>query len=539
MEGSSTLFAPFVCGIFLLSSLSAVSDGLILHSRPNTDHIIPDPRAESKEMRWTDAAYDFIKRLDCKDVFITSPKECKRLMKIPKKNMNVYVAGPTVYGRYRVNLPGESLTRSGPKDGVVVLDPYPKANFGHLVLVFFIEKNIMREVCERQGGHFAGYGDCLTLALKKRCKNALERTKRRRNMARRCEVNFLPAVMLNAGDDRKMYTLGRKSYLKCYELKGFAPCPELRPLNETSELICNPLRDNTQRCSTTHETVHTSCRVFEICDQAVIISGGWNRLMSTKRHKNNAWNFFHMLRDNGFLRRNIKIFFANGAKGGEQDVEERHSVHPAAMKLALRYHIQKICKSPHCVDSFVIYMNSPAKNDGTSLLWDLNGDGLAEDSEKYTVRELKHDLHKCAARQVHIVVDQSYGGVISEAFKKSKHHSNVIVMSGTRSNEYAFNNEYTNHWLSYNSSQVATKCSQNIHEESVGSVRNSTPDIQEGHEGVVKATIFGAPCDVRPPFTRRELRQEYLGCQNLPTAVWLMKVFRTRQSDSDRSGLWS
>lgn len=156
MEVAGTSFTPWVCGIFLLLGLSAVSDGLILHSRPNTDHIIPDPRAESKEMRWADAAYDFVKRLDCKDVFITSPKECKRLVKIPKNNMNVYVAGPTVYGRYRVNLPGESLTRSGPKDGVVVLDPYPTANFGHIVLVFFIEKNVMREVCERQGGHFAG-----------------------------------------------------------------------------------------------------------------------------------------------------------------------------------------------------------------------------------------------------------------------------------------------------------------------------------------------------------------------------------------------
>lgn len=56
--------------------------------------------------------------------------------------------------------------------------------------------------------------------------------------------------------------------------------------------------------------------------------------------------------------------------------EHPHRFHPAAMKLAFRYHIQRMCKSPHCVDSLVLYLNSPAKNDGTFLLWDVNVDGL-------------------------------------------------------------------------------------------------------------------------------------------------------------------
>lgn len=48
----------------------------------------------------------------------------------------------------------------------------------------------------------------------------------------------------------------------------------------------------------------------------------------------------------------------------------------------------------------------------------------------------------------------------------------------------------------------------------------STPDIEIGKD-VADATIFGAPCDAVPPFSRRELRQKYLGCQNLPTAKWV------------------
>ena len=56
-----------------------------------------------------------------------------------------------------------------------------------------------------------------------------------------------------------------------------------------------------------------------------------------------------------------------------------HQVLPAAMKLAFRYHIQTMCRTIKCVDSLVIYMNSPTKTDGTSLLWDVNGDGMVND----------------------------------------------------------------------------------------------------------------------------------------------------------------
>ena len=155
--------------------------------------------------------------------------------------------------------------------------------------------------------------NCLVLALKRRCKNALERRWRRRNFARRCEINFIPLVYLEKESNPK------RQLLTCRDnIAGFAPCPKLRPYNETSVLICNPLRDNTKRCETSHERVHTSCRVFEICDQAVLLSGGWNRMGTLPRHKENIKDMYHLLREHGFKRRNIKIFFANGMEGGMQ-----------------------------------------------------------------------------------------------------------------------------------------------------------------------------------------------------------------------------
>lgn len=55
--------------------------------------------------------------------------------------------------------------------------------------------------------------------------------------------------------------------------------------------------------------------------------------------------------------------------------ENNHSVYPSAMKLALRYHIQKICQSTLCADTLVIHLNSPTTKDGTMLLWDVDGNG--------------------------------------------------------------------------------------------------------------------------------------------------------------------
>lgn len=177
--------------------------------------------------------------------------------------------------------------------------------------------------------------ECMYLALRRRCRNALERLSRRRNYARRCEINFLPVVRLaTRGSDHltsfphqqrpssspsssstDIDGLHFSNHLECKsELAGFAKCPELRPANDTDGLLCNHLRDNTRRCSTTHESVRTSCRMFEVCDQAVLISGGWNRQASGARHLDNVARMFGMLRHNGFKRRNIKIFFANGAQ---------------------------------------------------------------------------------------------------------------------------------------------------------------------------------------------------------------------------------
>jgi hypothetical protein len=53
--------------------------------------------------------------------------------------------------------------------------------------------------------------------------------------------------------------------------------------------------------------------ILQICDQAVLISGGWNEQTTQQRQRENLDKIYTMLRHHGFKRNNIKAFFADGA----------------------------------------------------------------------------------------------------------------------------------------------------------------------------------------------------------------------------------
>lgn len=49
------------------------------------------------------------------------------------------------------------------------------------------------------------------------------------------------------------------------------------------------------------------------------------------------------------------------------------------------------------------------------------------------------------------------------------------------------------------------------------------PRLLEPWASLLNVTLAGAPCNVTPPLTDGEMRREYQGCQNLPTALWHRK----------------
>lgn len=87
------------------------------------------------------------------------------------------------------------------------------------------------------------------------------------------------------------------------------------------------------------------------------------------------------------------------------------------------------------------------------LVWDENNDGFAEESERYDVKELFDDLRNCRARQVNVIADHSFSGVLLEKFRSAKRHSsrgtlkNVVIVASTNPNEYPTYGSFTKSWV--------------------------------------------------------------------------------------------
>ncbi|XP_064456265.1 uncharacterized protein LOC135367087 [Ornithodoros turicata] len=464
--------------------------------------------------RWSDAGFQLVANVSC--AFFASEKECSLIQAMGKSDI-VFYAALEEDMRYSVVLPDEALTHAGEHDAVLVFDPFPYAAFGHLVVVFFLDLGWTQLQCQVNGGYYIREGECLSLALKSRCHNLLEGHHRPRNakrLVRRCEMRFLPLVHPAHEEPHRS-----RQQLRCRdEIPGFAPCPVLHPLNETEFLMCNPVKVNTQRCSPMQDAVQTQCRLFETCDQAVLLSGGWDRLTSPATGSiEDLKSVYDTLTRYGFRRNNIKVFYANGAQGKYVTGDENQVLYPSALKLTFRYHLQRMCQSSRCVDSLFLYLNSPVLLDGSSLLWDVDGNGQADEEETYTIKELLFDLKNCSARQVILLADQNFSGELAKAFARSKSHNNVIFFGSTQKDEYAWRSELTRHWTS---SEHATTCLREIQQAAAKAVTHSTPVTYDGSQGSIRKTLFGAPCDVIPPYSKQELEDLHFGCQNVPPSLW-------------------
>lgn len=111
---------------------------------------------DSRESEWVKGAFNYVQNLKCEDVFFTTEKECLALLTVTQSSYVVHVAPFSGHRTYETVLPEEVLTRKDNNhQGVLVLDPYPTANFGHLVIVFFIDYKDKR-TCDSENGIFLG-----------------------------------------------------------------------------------------------------------------------------------------------------------------------------------------------------------------------------------------------------------------------------------------------------------------------------------------------------------------------------------------------
>jgi hypothetical protein len=154
----------------------------------------------TRRLIWAESAFAFIQRVDCvgrsgADGFRSSPsfaatvRECQDVQKVPRGQVNVYIADPNSRGRLMTVLPdgpvetvaltmateasslSSSLAAAAAAavsvlhDGVVAIDPYPEANFGHLVIVFHVTSGASKAWCDRRDGVLIGKWQSVSLQL--------------------------------------------------------------------------------------------------------------------------------------------------------------------------------------------------------------------------------------------------------------------------------------------------------------------------------------------------------------------------------------
>ncbi|ODM92817.1 hypothetical protein Ocin01_13863 [Orchesella cincta] len=509
--------------------------------------------------KWTSTALKFFDFHKCVVSNIASSEdECFRLNQLSRSEVAVYFAGNTAASSVNPSLkngkhensrkkdqkvvavfPDSSSPKSGGShDAVLVLDPYPKANFGHLVAVFYIDLAVDSRKCKDDHQIYTTDETCISVAKKSRCPNRLERYTSGGLQPRRCHIEFLPTVFLaerfttstvGSGTTPANVTGTHLSYdlLNCVELNGFSQCPTLRPLEDTRRVLCDGAAVNSKRCDTSHAGVGTRCKLFQTCDRAVLIGGGWNRLHSDMKSFDNIIKMQSSLSAMGFLPENIKTFFANGkskALGGKSGhtIYDDSSYFSSAMKTGLRGHLRTICETRHCADTLYIYLNNPTTIEGDMLLWDADYNGQVDELEIYTVKEFLSDILGCEARRVILVVDQSNSDILLSSLKESTEHRNVVgFFAGI--NQPITNGEFTQLWANYANSP---SCIKYIQQNVVQGMLHSNPVDVDSTSGIPsKVSLIGAPCDLNPPVNSRELKSLYEGCQNVPTSVWFSATF--------------
>ncbi|XP_054644345.1 uncharacterized protein si:ch211-67e16.11 [Dunckerocampus dactyliophorus] len=420
-------------------------------------------------------------------------------------------------------------------DAVLVLDPSPGENFGHPVVLFYVDLNVTKRRCSHLDGIYLGE-ECLIHALKGRCQNQLKRRQAEPESlishhgrgwrldgnprggivsssvsGRLCEVHFLPLVVA-VGDSNQTQRL------RCIDHAEFARCPQPAPMGSPSLPISScELNKNTRRCHQQQLATHLSCRLYQTCDHAVLISGGWQQQMTFQHHVQNLQRFYRMLRINGYHKDHIKTFFASS--GHIRD--ELEGAYSAMEKAVIRNHLSYICRKQHCADSLVLYLNSPTRSDGTMLLWDSNLNGVADLKERYSVNELLADLAGCRATRVLMFVDQSYSGVLFKRLRGSQKHLNVVLIQSQKRQNQSYD-RMSPGWADSSWAHIsAATCLLDHLEKSAGASQ-----ALDQWAGLLNVTLAGAPCNATPPLTDSELRREYQGCQNLPTALWHRKYWR-------------
>ncbi|XP_065336407.1 uncharacterized protein LOC135937225 [Cloeon dipterum] len=389
--------------------------------------------------------------------------------------------------------------------GILLLDPFPKAYFGHPVLIFFIERASQQLCDERKGHYLHGKRLCIYVKNNNRC---IEMKRNKfpfdRSTDIDCALNFIPLVEGREAGKQK---------LTCRENIGnfYTHCPVLRDAEDNRSVYCDKVRYNTQHCNVAEEAAEANCSIWQRCDHAIILSGGWNRQLSEYQSYQNVKKMHKMFKHIGFGE-NIKIFYANG----EASTQEMPRMYSSILKESFKKYLRTLCNTKPCVETLVIYLNSPTLPNGNSLLWDADNNGVASFEEQFTVDEMLSSLQDCSANQVVLLVDQSYSGVFTmKQSKNRKLRSNVIIVTSTSERQAAFGSDFSEHW---SLKGLEEKCINEIYDEYINVSRTEDMTsllLDTGSGASHRLTLTGGSCsnnswEINPSKGCENLSSHYL-----------------------------
>ena len=193
------------------------------------------------------------------------------------------------------------------------------------------------------------------------------------------------------------------------------------------------------------------------CRYAVLISGGINNAKNFSRYPQNLRSMYQKLRQCGFRKISISVYYADGNKpldldnlDGDNNDNTGNDVTGAADAALFRPRIQSLCATLDPQSDVLLVYTSNHGGDNLGLcLWDLNSNGQLESSEFYTPAQFSADTTNCHACRLFAILDQCFAGEFTSVATDGLHNNSAIYAAATAF-ESSYGREYMSFWETMN-----------------------------------------------------------------------------------------
>jgi hypothetical protein len=224
------------------------------------------------------------------------------------------------------------------------------------------------------------------------------------------------------------------------------------------------------------------------CRYAILISGGINSAMNYGRYATNLKSMYTMLRNAGYPKSHIYVYYADGNLSLDCDNEDGDNndatgsdVTAGAIEGTIRARFQDLtaCNNCRCGVLFSYFTNHGSDNDGVCL-WDLDNNGL-QNGELYSPAELAGDVANSNFCRHFMIHDQCFAGDFL-GMATDGNHDNLVVYAAASATEVSWGRQYMAQW---EDNDITTMSVNAMHQDVVNNGNlTSTPGMLEGTAGI-------------------------------------------------------